>query len=47
MVKGSDLKLNKYNLDDTELSIEGEISSLSYDGKSSHKTESLLSKIFK
>lgn len=46
-VKGSDLKLNKYNLDDTELSIEGEISSLVYEDKSSKKNESLLAKIFK
>ena len=47
VVKGSDLKLNKYNLDDTELMIEGEISSLLYDDKINHKNESLLAKIFK
>lgn len=47
IVKGSDLKLNKYNLEDTELSIEGEINSLIYDDKVSHKNESLLAKIFK
>jgi len=47
VVKGSDLKLNKYNLDDTELSIEGEIASLAYEDKSNHKNESLLAKIFK
>lgn len=47
VIKGSDLKLNKYNLDDTELSIEGEIASLTYEDKSSKKNESLLAKIFK
>ena len=47
VIKGSDLKLNKYNLDDTELSIEGEISSLAYEDKVNHKNESLLAKIFK
>lgn len=47
VVKGSDLKLNKYNLDDTELSIEGEINSLTYENKANHKNESLLAKIFK
>lgn len=47
VIKGSDLKLNKYNLDDTELSIEGEIISLAYEDKVNHKNESLLAKIFK
>ena len=47
VVKGSDLKLNKYNLEDTELSIEGEINSLSYDDRVNNKNESLLAKIFK
>ena len=47
VIKGSDLKLNKYNLDDTELSIEGEIGSLAYEDKVNHKNESLLAKIFK
>lgn len=47
VVKGSDLKLNKYNLDDTELSIEGEINSLTYEDKVNRKNESLLAKIFK
>lgn len=46
-VKGSDLKLNKYNLDDTELSIEGEITSLIYEDKMNKKNESILAKIFK
>ena len=47
IVKGNDLKLNKYNLDDTELSIEGEINSLTYEDKVNRKNESLLAKIFK
>jgi len=47
IVKGSDLKLNKYNLDDTELSIEGTIISLSYDDRVNKKNEGLLAKIFK
>ena len=47
VVKGSDLKLNKYNLDDTELMIEGDISSLLYEDKINHKNESILAKIFK
>ena len=47
VVKGNDLKLNKYNLDDTELSIEGEINSLIYEDKVNRKNESLLAKIFK
>ena len=46
-VKGSDLKLNRYNLDDTELSIEGEIASMVYEDKVSRKNESLFAKIFK
>ena len=47
IVKGNDLRLNKYNLDDTELSIEGEINSLIYEEKANKKNESLLAKIFK
>ena len=47
IIKGCDLKLNKYNLDDTELSIEGEINSLTYEERTSKKSESILAKIFK
>ena len=47
VVKGSDLRLNRYNLDDTELMIEGEICSLLYEEKTSRKNEGLLAKIFK
>lgn len=47
IIKGCDLKLNKYNLDDTELSIEGEINSLTYEERTNKKSESILAKIFK
>ena len=49
MVKGSDLKLNKYNLDNTELSVEGEITSMVYNDKSyqGKNKEGVLTKIFK
>lgn len=49
VIKGSDLHLNKFNLESTELNVEGEISSLIYNDKSAHKKngESLLTKIFK
>jgi sporulation protein YabP len=48
IVKGTDLRLNKFNLDNTELIIEGEVNSLTYNDKGyGKKGESLLSKIFK
>ena len=48
IIKGSDLHLNRFSLDNTELSIEGEINSLSYsDKKVGSKNESVFSKIFK
>ncbi len=49
IIKGSDLRLNKFNLDNSELSVDGEISSMVYDDKSysNQKGESLFSKIFK
>lgn len=49
IIKGSDLHLNKFNLDNTELSVEGEINSLQYNDKA-HTTknnESIFTKIFK
>lgn len=33
IIKGSDLHLNRFNLDSTELSVEGEINSLTYSDK--------------
>lgn len=49
VIKGDDLRLNKFNLENTELSIEGEITSLVYNDKShaNKKGESVLTKIFK
>lgn len=48
IIKGSDLHLNRFSLDNTELSVEGEIDSLSYsDKKVGSKNESVFSKIFK
>ena len=49
IVKGSDLRLNKFNLENAELSIDGEISSMVYDEKSysGKKSEGLFTKIFK
>lgn len=48
VIKGNDLKLNSFSLDNTELSVEGEITSLQYNDKqTSKKGENLLTKIFK
>lgn len=48
VVKGTDLHLNNYSLDSTELGIEGTINSLQYSDKGSGKNkEKLLTKIFK
>lgn len=48
IIKGSDLHLNQFSLDTTELNIEGEINSLQYDDKHSRKKgETLFKKIFK
>lgn len=48
IVKGSNLRLNKFNLDSTDLSVEGEIDSLNYDDRTkTGKGEGLFTKIFK
>lgn len=48
IIKGSDLHLNGFSLDSTELSVEGEINSLNYsDKKVGGKNESVFSRIFK
>lgn len=49
IVKGADLRLNKFNLENEELSIDGEVISMTYDDRSSpsKKNEGLLMKIFK
>ena len=47
-VKGENLRINKLNLDNSELIIEGEISSMSYsDREYEKKGTSILGKIFK
>ena len=47
-IKGSDLHLNQFSLDTTELSIEGDINSLQYSDKhAGKKGETLFGKIFK
>lgn len=46
-IKGRDLKLNKLNLDNTELIIEGEIILLQYSDTDSMKKGSMFNKIFK
>lgn len=49
IIKGSDLRLNKFNLENAELNIDGEIISMVYDDRnnSSKKCEGLFTKIFK
>lgn len=47
IIKGSNLKLNKFNLDNTDLSVNGEITSMMYDDKPNTRSESLFTKIFK
>lgn len=47
-IKGSELKINKLNIDESEVKIEGNISSISYSQDSpERKNESIFSKIFK
>lgn len=47
-IKGENLRINKLNLDNSELIIEGEISSMSYsDREYEKKGTSILGKIFK
>ena len=49
VIKGGNLHLNKFNLESTELNVEGDIVSLTYNDKAVNKKsgESLLTKIFK
>lgn len=47
-IKGENLKINKLNIDESEVKIEGNISSISYSQDSpERKNESIFSKIFK
>ena len=49
VVKGSDLHLNRFSLDNTEISIEGQVSVLQYNDKggSPKNSEGLFTRIFK
>ena len=49
IIKGADLRLNKFNLENAELSIDGTVNSMVYDDRSysGKKGEGLLTKIFK
>lgn len=47
IVKGSNLKLNKFNLDNTDLSVNGDINSIIYDDKSTSRSEGFITKLFK
>ena len=49
VIKGSDLRLNKFNLENEELNIDGEVISMTYYNTiySSKQGEGLLTKIFK
>ena len=49
VLKEHNLRLNKFNLENEELNIDGEVISMTYDNKSysSKKGEGLLTKIFK
>lgn len=47
-IKGSELKINKLNIDESEVKIEGNIASISYSQDSpERKSEGIFSKIFK
>ena len=46
-IKGKDLKMNKLNLDNTELVVEGQIGMLQYNDVDSMKKGGMFNKIFK
>lgn len=47
IIKGSNLKLNKFNLDNTDLSVNGDINSIIYEDKPVGKSEGFITRIFK
>lgn len=47
IIKGSNLKLNKFNLDNTDLSVNGDINSIIYDDKPTNRSEGFITRIFK
>ncbi len=46
-IKGNNLRINKLNLDNSEVMIEGEIFNLGYSEETLNKKNSLISKIFR
>jgi sporulation protein YabP len=46
-IKGKGMKVNKLNVDNGDMSIEGEVMSLIYTSKDSSSRESLIKKLFK
>lgn len=46
-IKGKNLKVNKLNVDTGDMSIEGEILSITYTAKDASKKENMLKKLFK
>jgi sporulation protein YabP len=47
IISGEDLRINKLNLDNSELSIEGNISGCEYSDKESSRSGGFWSKLFK
>ncbi|CCJ34328.1 MULTISPECIES: sporulation protein YabP [Caloramator] len=47
LIRGKDLKVNKLNVDTGEVSIVGEINSLTYISKDENRSESFIKKLFK
>jgi sporulation protein YabP len=46
-IKGKNMKMNKLNVDNGDMSIEGEVVSFAYTSKDVEKKESMLKKLFK
>jgi sporulation protein YabP len=47
IIKGRNMKMNKLNVDNGDMSIEGEVVSFTYTSKDGEKKESVLKKLFK
>lgn len=47
IIKGANLKLNKFNLDSTDFSVNGDINSIVYDDKPANHSESFITRLFK
>ncbi len=46
-IKGEDLKMNKLNLDNNELIIEGKTSAIAYSDATQNKKQGIMNKLFK